>query len=54
MKVFRTFLAIGYTVTAMKEPMTGFRMCEENRTFSIGVRSFGTCNIRANFSDTWR
>jgi hypothetical protein len=30
MQVCRTFLAIGYTVTAVEEPMAVGGMCEEN------------------------
>jgi hypothetical protein len=31
MQVCRTFMAIGYTVTAVKEPMAVVGMWEENR-----------------------
>jgi len=35
MQVCRTFLAIGYTVTAVKEPMAVARMWEEQGEFWI-------------------
>jgi hypothetical protein len=47
MQVTRTFLAIGYTVTALKEPMTVVGVWEENRIFSIGEGAFRIFTIRA-------
>jgi hypothetical protein len=47
MQVCRTFLAIGYTFTAVKEPMAVFGMWEENRTFSIGECAFRNFTLRA-------
>jgi hypothetical protein len=47
MQVCGTFLAIGYTVTAVKEPMAVIGMWEENRTFSNGEWAFRNFTIRA-------
>jgi hypothetical protein len=47
MQVCRTFLAIGYTITAVKEPMAVVGMWEEDRTFSIGEGAFRNFTIRA-------
>jgi hypothetical protein len=47
MQVCRTFLAIGYKVTAVKEPVAVVGMWEENRIFSIGKRAIRNFTIRA-------
>jgi hypothetical protein len=46
MQVCWTLLGIGYTVTAVKEPMTVVGMWEENRIFSIGKWALRNFNIR--------
>jgi hypothetical protein len=47
MQVCRTFLAIGYTVTAVKEPMAVGGMWKENRTIFIVVAAFRNFTLRA-------
>jgi hypothetical protein len=47
MQVCRTFIAIGYTVTALKEPMAVVGMWEEKRIFSIGEGAFRNFTTRA-------
>jgi hypothetical protein len=47
MQVCRTFLAIGYTVTAVKEPMAVVGMWKENRKLWIGVGANGNFALRA-------
>jgi hypothetical protein len=47
MQVCGTFIAIGYTVTTVKEPMAVVGMWEENRIFSIGEGAFRNFTIRA-------
>jgi hypothetical protein len=51
MQVCRTFLAIGYTVTAVKEPMAVVGMFEENRIFWIGE---GACRNFTSRAINWR
>ena len=57
MQVCRTFLAIGYTVTAVKEKMAVVGMWEENRILFIGEGAFGIWTSRSirirNFCDRW-
>jgi hypothetical protein len=57
MQVCRTLLAIGYTVTAVKEPMAVVEMWEENRINWIGEGAFGNWTRRAirirNFGERW-
>jgi TPP-dependent 2-oxoacid decarboxylase len=47
MQVCWTFLAIGYTVTAVKEPMAVGGMWEENKIIFIGEGAFRIFTIRA-------
>jgi hypothetical protein len=56
MQVCRTLLAIGYTITAVEEPMAVVGMWEESRKWSIGVGAFGNWTSRAfgiRFYDRW-
>jgi hypothetical protein len=47
MQLCRTFLAIGYTGIAVKEPMAVVGMWEENRIYSIGECAFRNFRFRA-------
>jgi hypothetical protein len=53
MQVCRTFLAIGYFVTAVKEPMAVVGMWEESRIFSIGWAYRNFTNRANNASSSW-
>jgi len=54
MQAWRTYFAIGYTVTALKKPTAVVGMWEESRIFSIGEGAFRNFTIRAqNWWFSW-